>query len=167
MQQIERNKNEIFILPILRKSADFYGVKFENVYLEYDSDEKIKLIFNSEPSKGVNDFLTKNDLYLSKDKVNSKIIYTIKVPEEYVNDIIKYKNGKYSKLSKSFKTQIIINNRDINVGDVLYPKDRTRKLLEQKLDAVLPKDSEVYDIIDEREYWKYIGEKIKIETSSI
>lgn len=156
MSEINRNKNELFILPILKRSINFYGTKFENAYLLWNSDEKIKLVFTNEPSKIVNEFLCKHDLYLGKDKIGKKIVYTIKIPEEFVPDVVKYKSGKYSKISKNYKTQIIINNRDVNVAEVLYPKDKTRKMLEQKLDAVLPKDSEVYDIIDEREYWNYI-----------
>ncbi len=59
--------------------------------------------------------------------------------------------GKYSKFSREYKLDILdFHNADINdeVGQIIFKSDKRRELLEKRLNADLPKESELLSIID-------------------
>lgn len=158
----ENNKNSIFILPMFKRSKEFYTGHFENVYLDNEQNV-IYFVFKNKPEKKVVDFITSIEGFLDIERLNNKYIYKTIVPYEFERDFDLYKKGKYSKLSKGLKLSILAMNPEYNrdLNSILYPTAKDRDELGRRLDAVIPKNSEIFDIIDEKEFYK------KTENASI
>lgn len=151
---MDKNKNSLFILPIYRRSIGFYGKHFDNIYLDQREPDKIKFVFKNEPKDEVKQHIINRDEFISAEKEEGYLIFTLKLPKEFITDIRKYRYGKYSELSKPLKNIILTLNPDISdLGKILFPKDKDRIALGKSLGAELPKNSEIYDIIGTDEYY--------------
>ena len=74
------------------------------------------------------------------------VIFVFSIPKEYRKDMLKFKQGKYSKFSDIYKLKILDFHGlevDSPVGQVLFRSDKRRFELEQKLGVTLEKDSEL------------------------
>ena len=153
----KRNKNALFLLPIYERSEKFYGKHFENAYIDKNKQNEIKFVFQNRPRQEIMDFFMENKYLISFTDNENEIILTLQIPKEYESEIKLYKQGKYSKLSKDFKERIIALNPgysfDLNI--ILYPSEDDIESLSERLGASLPKDSEVFDIIGDEEYYEF------------
>ena len=78
-------------------------------------------------------------------------MFVFNIPKRHVRNYKKFINGKYSKLSQSYKFAILeFHDKDLDdtLGQVLFKAERRKRTLERKLGAALPEDSELLSIID-------------------
>jgi len=164
----ERTKTSLFILPMLGgdRRLLFYDSLFINAYLELgDKQDFIVLLYRKSKKKVFTEFiglLQHLKTFESIEGPNSHC-YVIKftIPWKHRSNFKKFKAGKYSELNDTYKLDVLDFHRydiDGRMGQILFKSSERRKELELKLDAVIPKESELYSIMDEEQ------EKLNLET---
>lgn len=153
---IEETKNITtkFIVPLILDNIE-EELFLVNAYLsttDYILVLKYKF-FNLPEFNKIEDKLIEFPLTLSiipEHNTCTNIIVLVKIPNELKGTIELIKQGKYSKISNSYKNKILdyygvgINS---DIYDVLYKTDNYRKSLSKILDYDINKDSELYDIM--------------------
>ena len=98
------------------------------------------------------------------------IMFVFTLESKFEKDLKKFKLGKYSKLSQPAK-KLIMRNRSTNspMKSVLYKEESLREYWENRLDAVLPIESELWPIIkyddelfDKSEFKELIGMNVDL-----
>ena len=171
------NDTTRFILPILLEDPIFKGLKplmagiglfeyfinmgFKNTYLYdhyYPKKDCIYLVFQPETfSKNfvnfTQNFLEAHSEYkLNYDLEDGKVVYVFGVPEKYSQDIELLKKGKYSAVTKDFKSlfpQTIINNKGEKVlfsnWMILHKHPLWKKHMENYVGQEIPQDLDLWD----------------------
>ena len=78
-------------------------------------------------------------------------MFVFDIPKGFEREYRAFILGKYSKFSRDYKLDILdFHNLDIEneIGQILFKSDKRRELLEKRLNADLPKESELLSIID-------------------
>lgn len=154
----KRTKSSIFIMPMLtgNRNLFFWNRLFVNCFIATEEEKDcIALLYrwSSDP------------LYLKFEKALSKfsyfrrrydpspnyVMFIFDVPKKQVRNYNKFIKGKYSKFSKSYKIDILdFHDADIEdeIGQILCKSDKRRRAMENRLDTILPEDSELLSIID-------------------
>jgi hypothetical protein len=156
-----KTKTSLFLFPMLggERRLLFYDTLFINAFIEKrDNVDCILLLYKNSKRKAFLEFvglLNKLTSFIAVENPSPKhLLFVFKVPDIYKKDFENFKLGKYSKLRDSYKLQILDFHRydiDGNMGQILFKSKERREYLENKLDAQLPEDSELYSIMNEEE----------------
>ena len=79
------------------------------------------------------------------------VMFVFDIPKGYKREFRAFKMGKYSRFSNEYKLDILdFHNAEIEseLGQILFKSKERKRLLEEKLNAVLPEDSELLSIIN-------------------
>lgn len=179
----KQTKAKHFILPSLGESKSFlcFDDLLENVYLEYTGVETEGLLFGSAlflryrvvSTKSFTELdakLLKHSSYVGSITDDYHITYLMKISPEFKDDITKFIEGKYSKLSDKLKNLILsFHGYDKTgiTGQILYNHPLRRKQLEIEFGQPLPRDIEVYDIpvIEQESYLSELYTNAKLNKS--
>ena len=78
-------------------------------------------------------------------------MFVFDVPKKHIRNYKKFINGQYSKLSRSYKLDILeFHDADIEdeIGQILFQSKKRRRAMENRLNVYLPSNSELLSIID-------------------
>ena len=166
---MKKNKSSEFLLPMLggNRTLLMYDSLLQNCYAGTNEDKNcIVLVYKYSDSLLFNKF-EKAIIRLRNFKrafdTEKYTVFVFTVPEYYKDDYDKFINGKYSKCSMEYKLQILsFHEEEIEdrLGQILFKSSALRDKLEYELDAVLPKNSELYsklNIQDETFNFKQIN----------
>lgn len=158
-----RNKTSLMLLPLLNKSQN--NLKFNSYFTNAFIDENkqyIGIVYRFTGSEQYKDF----EESLLKDKLCVKhieydryhVMYLFRIPDEFIDDVELFFEGKYSKFSKKLKDQVIkFHNITKNgtIYQILYRSEELRKLIEEDLGVTLLEDAELSSIpVKEEEMFK-------------
>lgn len=154
----KRTKSSTFLLPMLggHKDLYFWNVLLLNCFIATTEDKDcIALLYrwSSDPlylkfEKALTKFRSFKRRY---DPSPDCVMFIFNVPKKSLRNYIKFINGKYSKMSKQYKFNVLeFHDKDLydNIGQVLFKTEKRRLMLEKKLGEDLPEDSELLSIID-------------------
>jgi len=154
----DRTKTSLFILPMLggNRRLLFYDSLLINAYLETKGKEDyIVLLYRKSRKKVFTEFLDLVQELRSFESIEAPNphCYVIKFtfPLKHQQNLKMFKTGKYSKFKDEYKLDILDFHRydiDGRMGQILFKSSERRRELEEKLDAILPKDSELYSIMN-------------------
>lgn len=184
-QYIKDNKlkttyTNIFLLPALGFNKKFYDSNFIEVYLIDVLKPKLALIFdNKESEEELKEciFILQNhenyvDSYFDDD--NREIVIIIDFPNEFKDDFLNFKKGRYTRFSKEYKNLLLEihgsitgDGKYITVIDALYPDYKAKKYQADKFGVSvndLP-NGEVQGIPDmDLELYKKVDELYNIKS---
>ena len=157
----KRTKSSIFVLPMLggNKNLFFWDRLFVNAFLETPEEKNcIALLYrwSSDPlfikfEKALSQF---KDFRKKYDPNPYYVLFVFDVPNKHKTNYKLFKNGKYSKLSKTYKIEIL-DFHDLEmfneVGQILFQDPKRKKIMENKLGVILDENSELLSIIDKDE----------------
>jgi len=162
LRKMKKTKSYSYILPMLRDEIP--GIKrsqsqLENVFIGDESypflDNNIFLLYEFTGEMWFLEFeewAKQSPLHeLTEDKDKFHVMMVFKVPEQYKEDFQKFKESKYSQMSEEYKEQIkkfhALHN-DHPIIDVLYRREKAYTLLEEKLNAKIPRDLEASSVLN-------------------
>lgn len=161
LHTMKRTKSSFFITPIIGENriSVRWNQYFVNTFL---TDENTIVIlfrfFNSDDYKQFEHSVSKHPLFEKIIDFDAQhVAMQFKVPEEHVNNVKLFRDGQYSKMSNSYKLQILKFHslaKDSLIGKILFKADERRKQIEMDLGVAIPPDIELYDKPDERELFK-------------
>lgn len=160
----KRTKSSYFLFPILGYNRDYFkwNEYFINCYSDmvdsgYSSDKFLYITYKFLPTENYYQLeknMTKLHSFVDLINIDDTCVFIHKIPDSFINDMIFFIEGKYSKLSNFLKKRILFfhnTNRDSEIGQILY-KDENRKLkLEKDLGCTISDNMELYDIPGEEE----------------
>ena len=76
------------------------------------------------------------------------------MPKNHKRNYKLFKNGKYSKFSKTYKIDILdFHDLEMSseIGQILFQDDKRKKVMEEKLGVILEDNSELLSIINKDE----------------
>lgn len=165
------NRSKTYLLPllldVLSNESSFYNM-ITNTYIFDESDNykdcifvEIDFSFNNPEFIEFEHSLTQSDLYLGKiDITSDRVLFIYKFPEDYMDEYRYFKEGKYSKYSKSaqeviydYIRQLYKSNKGlipflINLKRIFNRDKELRKELEDKLRVKIHHEAELSDIIN-------------------
>ena len=154
----KRNKSSIFIMPMLsgNRNLFFWNQLFLNCFIATEDNKKcIVLLFRYSSDPLFMKFekaLTKFRTFIKKEDPHPGFIYFVfNIPDTHYRDYLKFIDGKYSKLSKLYKIDLLeFHNFDVDslIGKVIFQSLERKKELEEKLGCELDEGSELLSIID-------------------
>lgn len=154
----KRTKASTFLMPMLpgSKKLYFWNKLFMNCFIATDEDQDcIALLFRWSSDLRFIKFeklLSTFKMFRRRyDPSPNLVMFIFDIPKGYRRDYRAFRLGKYSKLSREYKIDILdFHDADIQdeVGQILFKSNKRRELLEAKLDAELPEDSELLSILD-------------------
>ena len=153
----KRTKSSIFIMPMLsgNRRLFFWDKLFMNCFVATpEKDNCIALLYRWSPDP----LFIKFEKALSKFKYFKKrydpspdyVMFVFDVPKEHIKNYDNFINGKYSKLSREYKIDILDFHEleaDGEVGQILFKSPKRKKIMEEKLGATLENNSELLSII--------------------
>jgi len=154
----KRNKSSIFLLPMLGgdRHLYFWNQLFLNAFIGTEEDKDcIALLYRFSANPLFLKFektLTQFKTFIRKDDpTDGFVLFVFSVPPEHKDNYTKFINGKYSKLSKLYKVNLLeFHKYDVNslIGQVIFKSEERKKELESKLGCELESSSELLSIID-------------------
>jgi|TARA_Y100000310_G_scaffold345652_1_gene467749 hypothetical protein len=154
----KRTKSSIYILPMLggNRNLFLWNKLLVNVFIATEENNKcIALLYRFSADPLFLKFekaLCKFKNFISKIDVDSyHVLFIFDVPKNHKNNYEVFINGKYSELQKLYKLNILeFHDQDISsqMGQILFKSEKRKQLLERLLDVNLPKNSELYSIIN-------------------
>jgi len=153
MNKYNLNKSSIFLLPIYDMRPATSGLAFYNAFLsdgENVNYSKLYVVFqkeNNHPNAiNINNF---NNHIIDVIEMGKWIVYTINIPESRRDDVKKFINGKYSKLSIEYKNKLIYIYNALSRGSsklysMLFPTKENRQSLSLSLGVNIDDDAEIY-----------------------
>jgi hypothetical protein len=157
----KRTKSSIFIMPMLggNKKLFFWDRLFVNAFIETPEEKDcIALLYrwSSDPlfikfEKALSKFRSFRKKY---DPNPYYVLFVFDIPKRYKRNYKLFKEGKYSKFSKTYKIEILdFHDLEIDneVGQILFQSPKRKKIMEDKLGTILEDDSELLSIINEEE----------------
>ena len=154
----KRTKSSIYILPMLggNRNLFLWNKLLLNTFIAtHENDRCIALLyrFSADPlflkfEKALCKFRN------FKDKIDIDsyhVLFIFDIPEYHEHNYEKFINGKYSELQKLYKLNILeFHDQDISsqIGQILFRSEKRKHLLEKLLAASIPKDSELYSIMN-------------------
>ena len=150
----KRTKASMFLMPLFKgnKNMYFWNRLFVNCFIATDTNDKcIALLYRwskdplfTEFEKSVPQIKGFKTVY---DIDPSYVLFIFDVIPEYHTIYNQFINGQYSKFAREYKLDILDFHRlnlDSQIGQILFKDEKRRKLLEEKLGAVLEYESELY-----------------------
>ena len=157
----EKTKTSLFVFPMLGgdRRLLFYDTLFINAFLgKKDGQDQIILLYRKSNKKVFKEFIVLLEEcgghMCTESFKSSHIMLTFKVPYKHRKNFRKFKEGKYSELNDDYKLQILDFHRldiDGSMGQILFKSSIRKEKLEAQLDAILPDNSELYSIMNEKE----------------
>ena len=153
----EINNSSVFVLPVLGKHYTFYGNQLEQCYLYSKLKNSICFVFSGMfQDEELDAKLKQLPCFLDSQHKKGKYIYIYSIPDEYIDDINLFKQGKYSQMSEIYKQKILSCNISASVKDVsttklykiLHKHPSLKKYWEELIGDNLPTDTEVWSIPD-------------------
>tara|TARA_R110000765_G_scaffold70280_4_gene136392 strand:- start:48 stop:806 length:759 start_codon:yes stop_codon:yes gene_type:complete len=157
----KRTKSSIFIMPMLggNKKLFFWDRLFANAFIETPEEENcIALLYrwSADPlfvkfEKALSKFKSFRTKY---DPNPYYVLFIFDVPKNHKRNYKLFKNGKYSKFSKTYKIDILdFHDLEMSseIGQILFQDDKRKKVMEEKLGVILEDDSELLSIINKDE----------------
>tara|TARA_R100001082_G_C4359702_1_gene158709 strand:+ start:759 stop:1502 length:744 start_codon:yes stop_codon:yes gene_type:complete len=154
-------KSSLFVLPMLggNRKLLFYDSLLVNTFIETTEDEDcIALLYRKSAKKVFKEFcelLTRTKSFKRMyEPTKYHIVIVFNIPYKHKFNYKAFKKGKYSKFRDTYKLQILDFHRfDIDgvMGQILFKSHERKKLLEKRLDAILPEDSELYSIMNKKD----------------
>lgn len=154
----KRTKSSIYILPMLggNRNLFLWNKLLLNTFIATpENDRCIALLyrFSADPlflkfEKALCKFRN------FKDKIDIDsyhVLFIFDIPEYHEHNYEKFIDGKYSELQKLYKLNILeFHDQDISsqIGQILFKSEKRKHLLEKLLAASIPKDSELYSIMN-------------------
>lgn len=148
------NKSLHFIYPLI--DAGLRKESILNSYLSYNNefnldDYKLYLLIKYRST-----ILESNNYYDNYIKLeDDKYLYSFNVPNHFKNDYISFIKGKYSEYSDNAKhlvcKYIYDNSKKVTnsfIYKTLYKTDDRKKYIENRIGQKLPKDAELYSIVN-------------------
>lgn len=151
-------------LPLLKNCyiGDQEGIYTNSILLEFDFSFKI-------PECTSYEHRIKNNIYFKKlIDLEDEVLYIFNFPEEYLNEYLYFKDGKYSKFGEDAKELILEfwykfykDNKQaipflVKIKQILFRDEKLRRKLEKELDEKLDEDAELSSIPDlEKELFKF------------
>ena len=154
------NKSYTYILPMLSTQFDVVRANLINTYIGSDEftgyDNHIYLLYKYLGNPRFieyEDYLEHANLFEAKyDPDKYHVMFIFKVPEKYQIVYDLFKQGKYSEFPEDYKLLIFkfhqIVDENHKVAKVLYKHPDLKEELEDRLDIILPKNSEVSSVPD-------------------
>jgi len=157
LQTARKTKASIFILPMLGKTKKtfFYDTLLLNVFIKvpHKSNYYITLLYHDMSTADFKKFkgiLANLPTYVESYKpTDSHIVFIFKIPIKFKDMLNLFLKGQYSKLTDFYKSRILAFHKQSLkgfVGQVLFKSSVRRNILEAKLGAELPEDSEVLSV---------------------
>jgi hypothetical protein len=156
-----KTKASMFILPMLGGYDEmfFFHTLLINTFIgDGTYSNRIILLYRKSRTKKFQEFRTIledskhfEDVY---EPFKGHICFVFRVPRRHINDYKWFLKGKYSKFTDIYKLEILeFHDFDIDdtIGQVLFKSKLLREQLEYELDAAIPKESELYDIMNKEE----------------
>jgi hypothetical protein len=154
----KRTKATTFVMPMLpgTRKLYFWSTFFVNCFIATPEDKDcIALLFRWSADTRYIKFekILKEVKYFRRryDPSPNYVMFVFDIPKGFRREYRAFMLGKYSKFSREYKLDILdFHNADINdeVGQIIFKSDKRRELLEKRLNADLPKESELLSIID-------------------
>ena len=154
----KRTKATTFVMPMLpgTRKLYFWSTFFVNCFIATPEDKEcIALLFRWSSDTRYIKFekILKEVKYFKRryDPSPNYVMFVFDIPKGFRREYRAFMLGKYSKFSREYKLDILdFHNADINdeVGQIIFKSDKRRELLEKRLNADLPKESELLSIID-------------------
>lgn len=166
------NKTKSYVLPMIINSmsevkSDKPGTpeyQFLNSFIgddHYNIEDHILLLYKFSGQPWFIQFeekLEKHPHFVYKyDPDKYHVMFVFKVPDEYKEDFKKFKEGKYSEFSQSYKDKIgIVHKSSFSVlKAVLYREESAYKKLENEFGIKIPRTQEASSLpIREKEYYQ-------------
>jgi len=154
------NKSYTYILPMLSTKLDVVKQNLVNAYVGADEysgyDNHIFLLYRYVGNPRFieyEDYLEHTVLFKAKyDPDKYHVMFIFDVPETYQQEYDFFKQGKYSKFSQEYKILIFkfhqILDENHKVAKVLYKHPDLREDIEDRLNTVLPENSELSSVPD-------------------
>ena len=148
------------MLPMLSTEFDIVRANLVNTYIgsdeypEYDNHIFLLYKYIGNPRFiEYEDYLENTKIFKAKyDPDKHHVMFIFEVPKKYQKVYDLYKQGKYSNFPENYKVLIFkfhnIVDENHKVAKVLYKHPDLREELEDRLDILLPKDSEVSSVPD-------------------
>ncbi len=154
----KRTKATTFVMPMLpgTRKLYFWSTFFVNCFIATPEDKDcIALLFRWSADTRYIKFekILKEVKYFRRryDPSPNYVMFVFDIPKGFRREYRAFMLGKYSKFSREYKLDILdFHGADINdeVGQIIFKSDKRRELLEKRLNADLPKESELLSIID-------------------
>lgn len=154
----KRTKASTFLMPMLpgTRKLYFWNKLFMNCFIGTDKDDRcIALLFRWSSDLRFIKFeklLSSFKMFRRRYDPNPHLVmFIFDIPKGYSREYRAFRLGKYSKLSREYKIDILdFHDADIQdeIGQILFKSSKRKELLEAKLDAVLPENSELLSILD-------------------
>lgn len=150
------NLSSLFILPSLGNNCNFFGEEYIiNTYLQYNDNVINTIIIeyrfvNDDNFTKILKNLTNHKYFIkTKEKDYFTTLVYFKIPEEHLNDIKLFIQGKYSELSEKLKKKILLFyslSTNGYTAQILRKSPELKNQLELELDTYIPENSELHDI---------------------
>ena len=92
-------------------------------------------------------------------------MFVFDIPKKHKTNYKKFCSGKYSKLSKTYKIDILdFHDLEVDgeVGQILFQSPKRKQIMEEKLGVILDEDSELLSIMEkEKETFDFETYKFK------
>ena len=154
----KRTKASTFLMPMLpgTRKLYFWNKFFLNCFVATEEDNNcIAILFRFSSDLRFIKFeklLTTFKMFKRRYDPNPNLVmFVFNIPKGYSKEYRAFRLGKYSKLSKEYKIDILdFHNADIHdeIGQIIFKSPRRRELLEEKLGADLPVNSELLSVLD-------------------
>tara|TARA_R110002012_G_scaffold316281_1_gene531045 strand:+ start:655 stop:1194 length:540 start_codon:yes stop_codon:yes gene_type:complete len=154
------NKSYTYILPILSTQIDVVKANLINTFVGSDEytgyNNHIFLLYKYTGNPRFieyEDYLENTKIFVAKyDPDRHHVMFVFEVPKKYQDIYNKFLKGKYSEFSEDYKLLIFefhkITDPNHKVAKVLYRHPDIREELEERLNTILPENSEVSSIPD-------------------
>ncbi len=156
-----------FIMPLLggNRLSFRWNLEFTNAFISVDGsdyDGHIHLLYRFNGDKGYSDFedelKSMDNFVAATDTDKYHVLYTFKIPEEYLDDVDMVTNGKYSRVSEKAKAKILHfhgSNKTRTIGQILYRCPKRRLKIEEDIQGKIDPENELLDMFDhEKEVFK-------------
>ena len=154
----KRTKSSTFLMPMLpgNKQLYFWNKLFVNCFIGTNEHEGcIEVLYRwSSDLKYIKFEKILSELKFFKRRYDPSpnfVMFVFDIPKGYKREFRAFKMGKYSRFSNEYKLDILdFHNAEIEseLGQILFKSKERRRLLEEKLNAVLPEGSELLSIIN-------------------
>lgn len=153
-KQKKINEALVFLLPMLKFKFSMV-TNIENAYFQSEEDlgeenkykERIYLVYKMKALTTEEiEKLVMSEYYTKHTYLNSYIIFSYKVPEEYFIDYLLYKKGKFTLFTSKYKNLLLTTYHNTEQYDILerilYPSkaDREQLSLEFNVDDKIIKE---------------------------
>lgn len=157
------NKSKTYILPLLNEYIPIKNMNLlDNTFVYFNKEDYINsigLLYRIDESIEFEEMMSSyemSDFLLTYHMEGTRILFIFAFPEEFENDYMLFKKGKYSQISDKAKAIIIEFTRNVyqyeplltDLVDILYKREERKYKLEAQLQISIPIESELSSIIN-------------------